>query len=120
MRYFNILKTDNVDNPILVIGCLPYDPLEKKDEIEQELGAIHYQGEIIIDYLLYNGNKENRFIKYYFDGNNINLKTSEICKQLPDEIKKISINYYHHNYKDIDFSNISQSMQYLIKKNFVL
>lgn len=120
MKNFNILKTDSIENPILVVGCLPYDPLEQKDEIEKELGSIHYKGEIIIDYLLYNGNKQNRFIKYFFDGNNINLRSSEICKQLPDEIKKISISYYHHNYTNIDFSNISKPLRYLIKNNVIL
>jgi hypothetical protein len=86
-----------IDNDLMAVMSTTYiRPIDCKLEIEKELQSRCYNGTVIFDLLLSNGDEFNRFAQSYFDGCKFGL--FEIIDRNLVNVNKFN-QFYKHNIK---------------------
>lgn len=77
-------------------------PLNNLKSLNTLLKELEVKGNIYVDLTLSNGlYAPNRFLKLYFDGNNIDIKSIEVAEDISEALIK-NINMFHKNYCTFD------------------
>lgn len=118
MENFMIKEIRNTSEYI-VLSTSYISPLDELFDLEQELKMLNFKGEIIFDLLLCNGLNENRFLKGFFDGDYIDIANITIIKNIENDIKKISEEFYINNSELVDYSVLPDAHKYIIKNGLV-
>ncbi|MBB6061917.1 hypothetical protein HNP65_000339 [Thermosipho japonicus] len=99
-----------------VIMLSEVKPYEIIDKIEQKLRSLKKgKGLVLFDLTLGNLNKDARYIEATFDGENIDIWSFKIVKNVPEFFKKKSFNYLAKNYKYVESSFLTSAEKFRFK-----
>jgi hypothetical protein len=86
-------------------------------ELEAELRRLAVKGRVLLDLLISNGQKNQRFASVYFDGNQFNFESFEHVSKVDRTIKSLSRAFYKSHISAIDKSVLTQPQKFLFKRN---
>lgn len=117
MKQYSLTKTEIPMYQYLVFSKSYLSPSEFLNQIEGELSNKDYSGKVAFDYLLSNGNNDNRFISAYFDGKHFDRKSFTVLNSEEKRIvNRFSQHYYKKNSNIVDRSILSSPLRFTIKK----
>jgi hypothetical protein len=116
MERFEAIKLHNEPYDFLVIATSYENPLDEIDEIRSKLDKD--EADVLVDLMLINGTKQNRFIELRFK-KGLNIPDYSLEDHVTDNIRKISSDFFVHNREMVDNSVLPKSLKYLIKQNLI-
>ena len=113
---YKILNSPDDNFKAIIISLTSESLSDNFDDIKSELLSNDIKGKILFDYLLSNGNNNNRFFEMDFNGefllNTFNKTT------VSEEIKDNLLNFYSANYRQyIANSLLSEPLKYIFRRN---
>jgi len=108
---YDVIRFNN--NFIYVIANTNVLLSELISEVNSDIIREQFQGTIVFDMIIVNGNNKRRFFQSFADNDSIKFKNVEIMNFVPSEIIDISNNYLR---KHLDILNQGGLSQYEIKK----
>ncbi|MGM0985388.1 MAG: type II toxin-antitoxin system RnlB family antitoxin [Pseudomonadota bacterium] len=101
----------------VIVAADFHHPLEYKKEIEKELRSKKIQGNVIIDMLLANGSKKNRFFSIKFDGKHF-CSNHEKLKEPKETIiySQYSARILKEKYNEVNTNLLTTAMKFAVKK----
>lgn len=85
-------------------------------QLEIELENLQAQGNILLDLIVSNGIKYNRFVSLYFDGRKLNLDSYKNITDVTSTIENISNKFYSSHLNVIEDSVLTKPQKFLFKK----
>ncbi len=121
MKKLYRLKKVNLSSFVgyIVFSISEIKPYEELNQLEHELSNKKFEGNVIFDLLLSNGNNSNRFMEALFDGKKLKRSSFNIIN-VDKKIKRKSVNFYKLHLHLIENSILSSSQKFLIKKGYLL
>ncbi|GGD40948.1 hypothetical protein GCM10012288_13770 [Malaciobacter pacificus] len=118
MKYYKINKINN--DTIFIHSLSHHSPTEQLETIERELNKISFQGTLIFDLLLTNGNTKQRFFETNFEGKFTTDKFINVYSK-SSELRNIAFSFYKQNLSFVENSLIlNNACKFLIKKGKVI
>lgn len=107
-----------IDDLTCIVWSVSYiSPTEHLHEIAQILAMRGYQGLVIFDLLLANGQAPNRFLSARFDGQAFDRTTFVVIAEGLEVIKRASLDFYHSHPELLENSVLPTAARFLIRKN---
>lgn len=98
---------------IMLSETKPYELIE---EIEKKLRNLRKgEGKVLFDLTLGNLNRDMRYVEANFDGNNIDIWSFKIVKDVPKFFMKKSFEYLSKNYEYIENSILTSAEKFKYK-----
>lgn len=119
MKYYDLMNFQSNDCKV-VLSTSYVSPLSKIFVITNELKSLKYKGEVLFDLLLSNGFAKNRFIKMYFDGEQLAHDTTKVITHISEDLLKEIYTYYSSHPEYVDKSSLSHVQKHLLKKNLII
>lgn len=94
MKKFDLQKIDNQTYGYIIFSVNYYSPIDYLSSIERRLDKIKYEGKVLFDLLLVNGNGSNRYLTAEYRKGAFDKKSFSVKNQVPETIRKTSTNYY--------------------------
>ncbi|TGG86991.1 type II toxin-antitoxin system RnlB family antitoxin [Geotoga petraea] len=106
MKNYLIKKNNQGFYDYLIFATNFESPLNNLLEIEKELSKKNFEGKVLFDLLISNGDEHNRYIESYFDGNNFDHEKFKIVS-VDNKIQNISTNFFKKHTKLFENSVLS-------------
>ncbi|MBA3026708.1 MAG: hypothetical protein FP820_09945 [Sulfurimonas sp.] len=114
-KFYRINKLN--DSTMLILSTSYHSPTEQLNSIEKELIKKKFEGKVLFDMLLSNGNSEQRFFETSFMNNVINLNNIINISNQVDEIKEASRRFYLKHFDLVENSHVlSNAAKFLLKQ----
>lgn len=112
MTNFNIIKLHNGPYNYLIIATRYDSSLSNIDEINNLLEI--EQGKVLFDFMVVNGNKNNRFIECEVINSNYKRETCKLAETVDEWIKRLSSRFFIENAEVLESSVLPNALKYLI------
>ena len=96
------------------------NPLDDIREIEKTLSSFQVEGAVILDLLLTNGNKRNRFYVATFDGNKFKDDGFSLLKNDQETISNFSACFLKNHLKDLDSTLLTPPLKFALSEGIPL
>ena len=117
MKNYQILKLNNEPFDFLVIATSGENPLSHIEEIGKEIRI--NQAKILFDLTLINGTKSNRYVSCDFCSGGNHLQSCSLVKEIDENIKNMSHNYFLQNEDVVQRSVVPNSLKFLLKAGMI-
>lgn len=117
---YKILETKLRSYTHIIFSTCYLNPIDQKEEIEEDLKERGVKGKILFDLLLSHGNNPDRYYEASFDGEKINEESLKVAKSISKTIKSLSMNFYREQKQSFDSSILSTAQKFLIKSGRLL
>jgi len=112
---YKILETKLKSYTHIIFSISYMNPIDQKEEIEEDLKKIGVSGKILFDLLLSHGNNPDRFYEASFDGEKINEDSLKAARSISKTIKRLSMGFYREQNHCLENSILSKAQKFLIK-----
>lgn len=113
-KYYRIDKID--DSTVFVFSTSYHSPTEQFEAIEKDLAKKGFQGKVLFDLLLTNGNSSQRFFETYFENSMLNKASFKNIFEQAEKLKTISNKFYTKHFDLIEQSEVlSNATKFLLK-----
>jgi len=113
---YKIIETKLKSYTYIVFSLSYMNPIDQKEEIEEDLKKRGVKGKIIFDLLLSHGNNPDRFYEASFDGEKIDEDSLKAAKSISKTIKRLSTSFYREQNQYLEGSILSTVQKFLVKR----
>lgn len=114
-KFYQISRVD--ETTMLVLSTSFHSPVEQIEHIEKDLSKKNFNGKVVFDMLLTNGDIKNRFFESIFENRKINRITIKQSLEQVEQVVAASRVFYTKHIKLVEESLIlSNATKFLVKK----
>ncbi|MBU8967513.1 type II toxin-antitoxin system RnlB family antitoxin [Bacillus safensis] len=116
MKNYEIQELHNCQMyPFVVFSTSYVNPLEDIEYIQEELKD-RFEGKVLFDLLLSNGNSSNRYLEAEFNGFHFDFSSFKVLEKVDTFLKETTGRFYQNHPNYLPNSILPNAHQFLIKK----